>query len=117
MSTRRDQGQILNHPSIRPPRTGDHKGRPYSSNIGGRRLCASLHRYDFGRCSSPLQIGWSGRLAEKTPSESAPSKPAEVAKFLHAFALHLGAVDIALAVDADEMEVVELAKLVADAAV
>src|SRR5258706_422336 len=48
---------------------------------------------------------------------SAPLQPAEIAEFLHALALHLGAVDIALAVDADEVEVVELAKLVADAAV
>src|SRR5215475_15032342 len=45
-----------------------------------------------------------------------PSQPAEIAEFLHALALHLGAVDIALAVDADEVEVVELAELVADAA-
>src|SRR5215475_10116859 len=43
------------------------------------------------------------------------SQPAEIAKLLHALALHLGAVDIALAVDADEVEVVELAELVADA--
>src|ERR1700680_789852 len=44
-------------------------------------------------------------------------KPTEIAEFLHALALHFGAVDIALAVDADEVEVVELAKLMADAAV
>src|SRR5437899_9273398 len=44
------------------------------------------------------------------------SQSPEIAKLLHALALHLGAVDIALAVDADEVEVVELAELVADAA-
>src|SRR5262245_42679412 len=44
------------------------------------------------------------------------SQPAEIAEFLYALALHLGAVDIALAVNADEVKVVELAELVADAA-
>src|SRR5207302_3793011 len=44
------------------------------------------------------------------------SEPAEVAEFLHALALHFGAVDVALAVDADEVEIVELAELMADAA-
>jgi hypothetical protein len=41
---------------------------------------------------------------------------AEIAEFLQALALHFGAVDIAFAVDADEMQVVELAKLMADPA-
>src|SRR4051812_39327792 len=44
-------------------------------------------------------------------------EPTKVAEFLHALALHFGAVDVALAVDADEVEVVELAELMADAAV
>src|SRR5437899_13100464 len=44
------------------------------------------------------------------------SQSPEIAKLLHALALHLGAVDIALAVDADEVKVVELAELMADAA-
>src|SRR5262245_6831868 len=44
-------------------------------------------------------------------------EPAKIAELLHARALHLGAVDVALAVDADEVEVVELAELMADAAV
>src|SRR5690348_7470637 len=39
-----------------------------------------------------------------------------IPKLLHALALHLGAVDIAFAVDADEVQIVELAELVADAA-
>src|SRR5690242_13032133 len=48
--------------------------------------------------------------------DSAPSQPADVLELLHALALHLGAVDVALRVDADEVQVVELAELVADAA-
>src|SRR6516165_1220942 len=49
-------------------------------------------------------------------SEELALKPAEIAEFLHALALHFGGVDVALAVDADEVEVVELAELMADAA-
>src|SRR5262249_16281811 len=44
------------------------------------------------------------------------SQSAEIAEFLHALSLHLGGVDVALAVDADEVEIVELAELMADAA-
>jgi hypothetical protein len=44
-------------------------------------------------------------------------KAAEIAEFLQAFALDLAAVDIPSAVDADEVEVVEFAKLMADATV
>src|SRR5258708_7087863 len=42
-------------------------------------------------------------------------QPTEIAELLHALALDLGAVDVALAVDADEVKVVELAELMADA--
>src|SRR5215475_6904138 len=44
-------------------------------------------------------------------------QPAEVTEFLHALALDFGAIDVALAVDADEMQVVEFAELMPDAAV
>ncbi len=42
---------------------------------------------------------------------------AQIAEFLNALALHLAAVDIPLGIDADEVEVVEFAELMADAAV
>jgi len=51
------------------------------------------------------------------PSILCRLKTAEIAEFLHPFALDFAAVDIAFGIDADEMEVVEFAKLVADAAV
>src|SRR5262245_46935163 len=43
-------------------------------------------------------------------------EPAHIPKLLYALALHLGAVDVAFAVDADEVQIIELAELVADAA-
>src|SRR5215475_13061950 len=43
-------------------------------------------------------------------------EPAHIPKLLYALALHLGAVDVAFAVDAYEVQIVELAELVADAA-
>src|SRR5258707_15347336 len=44
-------------------------------------------------------------------------EPAEIAELLQALALHFGGVDVALAVDADDVEVVELAELMADATI
>ena len=62
-------------------------------------------------------IGTLARGPISQPHDPALLKPAEIAEFLHALALHLGGVDVALAVDADEVEVVELAELMADAPV
>jgi hypothetical protein len=55
--------------------------------------------------------------AHTIANHPAPSKPTEIAEFLEAFALHFGAVDIPFAIDADEVEIVEFAELMADAAV
>src|SRR5262249_23409712 len=48
--------------------------------------------------------------------ESQSLQPAEIAKFLHALALHFGGVDVAFAVDREIVQVVELAGAVAHVA-
>ncbi len=45
----------------------------------------------------------------------AVSQPADITELLHPLALHLGGVDVALAVDAEIVEVFELAGIMSDA--
>jgi hypothetical protein len=71
--------------------------------LSGAKSAADLAAHPGFRCAQPGLRG-------------ACSQPADVPEFLHALALHLGAVDVAVAIDADEVDVVELAELVADAA-
>src|ERR1700730_7423566 len=63
-----------------------------------------------------IRFGSSGQ-SKNAQNDPAPLKPPKITEFLHAFALHFGAVDIAFAIDADEVEIVEFAELMADAAV
>src|SRR5215475_10319931 len=73
--------------------------------IQSRKRCAGLLRF------ASLAMTGAGVFCE-----SQSLQPAEIAKFLHALALHLGGVDVAFAVDREIVQVVELAGAVAHVA-
>ncbi len=106
-STGSFRGALLREPGI----------QTHSYRVSSYPIQAAVRWHSWNPGSARGGPGMTATLARTySTSEELALKPAEIAEFLHALALHFGAVDIALAVDADEVEVVELAELMADAA-